>query len=81
MSALLAKLGVGRSVMFVGLRVGGPASVTDSTIEDSVPLDKCMRGSEGVEPAPLMNLFSIVDRGSKVLEDGEGCECTAEGLP
>jgi hypothetical protein len=82
---VLAELGAETSVILVGLGVGGPLSVTDSLLDDRVRLGVLLvrwtTEFEGVDPALLMSLFGIVDRGFRVLDDGEECKDKVEGLP
>jgi len=81
---VLAELGAERSVVLVGLGVGGPLSVTDSLLDDRVRLGVLLVNWTtefmGVDPALLTTLFGIVDRGFRVLEDGEERKCEVEGL-
>ena len=77
-------LGAERSVILVGLGVGGPLSMTDSLLDDRVRLGvllvKWTTEFEGVDPALLESLFGIVDRGFRVLEDVEARKFEVEGL-
>ena len=81
---MLAVLGAERSVILVGLGVGGPLSMTDSLLDDRVRLGvllvKWTTEFEGVDPALLTTLFGIVDRGFRVLEDVEARKFEVEGL-